>query len=396
MASVNLRNEIQSIQTEKPDLILGKGAMMPFSPSNSGSRKLMYGSQLEQKLSLISPDVPYIMTGYENEFGRNSSSYIAVEYDLEVIGCIPKFSFCPKHHYYMFALNRETGEIRLFERKEYKHITENYGYLLNNDAIDYMSPGTFIPKGTVIQKSMSFDEYDNRMDGKNLLTMYSSCEETMEDAIVISESASKKLASPLVKKVRIVVNDNDIPLNLYGNSDVYKIFPDIGEETINSILCGFRREKKEECLFSQSYARLRELSISDERYTVAGRVVDIDVYSNAPEKLEEYVHNTQIKRYYEEKIRLANEVIDLLQPYVDAGCRFDYDLSKLVSDCRGILSGKQYFSERVFSNIELEITLIEEIPVLRGDKLSNRYGGKGITARVKGNRCYLKHVWCVW
>lgn len=383
MASVNLLNEIQSINVTKPDLMLGKGAMMPFSASNSGSRKLMYGSQLEQKLSLISPDVPYIMTGYENEFGRHSSSYLTVDYDLEVIGCVPKFSFCPKHHYYMFALDRENGVIHIFERKEYKHITENYGYLLNNDAIDYMNPGTFIPKGTVIQKSTSFDEYDNRMDGKNLLTMYSSCEETMEDAIVISESASKKLASPLVKKVRIVVNDNDIPLNLYGDSETYKIFPDIGEETVNSILCGFRREKKEECLFSQSYARLRELSISDERYTVAGRVVDIDVYSNAPEKLEEYVHNAQIKRYYDEKIRLANEVLDMLQPYASAGCTFDYDLQKLVSDCRGVLSGKQYFSERVFSNIELEVTIIEEIPVLRGDKLSNRYGGKGITARVK-------------
>ena len=383
MASVNLLNEIQNINIPKPDLMLGKGAMMPFSASNSGSRKLMYGSQLEQKLSLIHPDVPYIMTGYENEFGKNSSSYIDIKHDLEVIGTVPKFSFAPKHHYYMFALDRDNGKVYVFERKEYKHITENYGYLLNNDAIDYMSPGTFIPKGTVIQKSTSFDEYDNRMDGKNLLTMYSSCEETMEDAIVISESASKKLASPLVKKVRIVVNDNDIPLNLYGNSEMYKIFPDIGEETINSILCGFRREKKEECLFSQSYARLRELSISDERYTVAGRVVDIDVYSNAPEKLEEYIHNTQIKRYYDEKVRMANEILDMLQPYAAANCEFDYDLAKLVSDCRGLLSGKQYFSERVFSNIELEITLIEEIPVLRGDKLSNRYGGKGITARVK-------------
>lgn len=383
MASLNLMNLIDKVQVDNPNDMLGKGLQMPFAASNSGSRKLMFGTQLEHRLSLLRPEVPFIQTGYEMEFGKNSSSYVTVKGDMDVIGTVAKFSHNPKHHFYVFTLDQENGIMSVFERKEYKHITENYGYLFNNDYLDSVATGHHIKAGTVIQKSMSFDEYDNRMDGCNLLTMYTSCEETMEDAIVISESASKKLASPLVKKINIVINDNDIPLNLYGDINQYKTFPDIGEEVQNSILCGLRREKKEEALYSQSYARLRELAISDERYTVAGRVVDVNVYCNAPEKLAEYEYNTQLKYYYDDNIRKSREIVELIDQYLQQGYSMDYDLQRLYSISRGCLNGKQYFSERAFSNIILEVTVIEEIPVLRGDKLSNRYGGKGITARVK-------------
>lgn len=386
MASLNLMDNLQKINIDKPDLMLGKGSMMPFAASNSGSRKLMFGTQLEHRLPLLNPDVPFISTGYEREFGKYSSSFVETKEDLDVIGIVPKFSWNPKHHYYVFAINRQHGYVQVFERKEYKHITENYGYLFNNDVLDVLIPGSHIPAGTAIQKSQAFDEFNNRMDGKNLLTIYSACEETMEDAIIVSESAAKKLASPLVKKVTIIINDNDIPLNLYGDSTTYKIFPDIGQESKNSILCGLRREKKEECLFSQSYARLRELSISDERYTVAGRVVDVNIYCNAPERLAEYDYNQQLRMYYDETIRTANEIVTLLEPYISAGYKMksnDYLSQKLYSNSCDIVNGKKYFSERVFSNIILEIYLVEGIDVLRGDKLSNRYGGKGISSIVK-------------
>lgn len=383
MASMNSLNDIQKMDIKKADTILGKGLQMPFAASNSGSRKLMFGTQLEHRLPLLNPEVAYIQTGYEMEFGIYSSSYNKTEENLDVIGIVSKFSMNPRHHYYVLVKDEENKMLKCFERREYKHITENYGYLYDNKKLDSLSIGDHIPSGTVIQTSTSFDEYDNRMDGRNLLTIYSACEDTIEDAIIISESASKKLASPLVKKVNIVINDNDIPLNLYGDNEIYKIFPDIGEECKNSILCGLRREKKEECLYAQSYSRLRELFISDEKYTVAGRVVDVNVYCNAPDRLSEYMYNNQLKMYYDENIRMSSEIINIIQPYIAMGYKMDYELQRLYSISSGAVTGKQYFSERVFSNIVLEITLIEEIEVARGDKLSNRYGGKGITAKIK-------------
>ena len=383
MASNNPLNEIREMNIQKPDYMLGKGLQMPFAASNSGSRKIMFGTQLEHRLPLTKPEVPFIQTGYEMEFGVESSSYVVTNESLKVVGIIPKYSWMPKHQYYIIAVGEDSHSITVIERKEYKHITENYGYLYNNNLLDGLEVGRFITKGAAIQKSAAFDDNDNRMDGCNMLTMYSACEDTMEDAIVISETASKKLTSPLVKKVTIIINDNNIPLNLYGDEHIYKVFPDIGEESVHGILCGLRLEKKEECLYSQSYSRLRELSISDEKYTVAGRVVDINVYCNAPAALGENAYNAQIKRYYDENIRMCREIVSIIDKLKEEGYALSYEASKLYSDSKGCINGKQYFSERVFSNIILEITLVEEIPVLRGDKLSNRYGGKGITSKIK-------------
>lgn len=383
MGSMNMLDDVQKADIQNPNHMLGKGLMMPFAAANSGSRKLMFGTQLEHRLPLLNPEVPFIQTGYENQFGQYSSSYVTADGNLEVVAIIPKFDWDPKHQYYIIFVDKNTGLLKMIERKEYKHITENYGYLYNNDFLDSLNIGSSVPEGHVIQKSMSFDEYDNRMDGCNMLTMYAACEDTMEDAIIISESASKKLASPLVKKVTIIINDNDIPLNLYGDIANYKAFPNIGEHVKNSILCGLRREKKEECLFSQSYSRLRELCISDEKYTVSGRVVDIDIFCNAPDRLSEYDYNAQLKRYYDNNMRMCHQIVSTIKPFLDNGFGMDYDMQKLYYTCECVINGKQYFYERPFSNIVLQITLVEEINVMRGDKLSNRYGGKGITARVR-------------
>ncbi len=390
MAKLNL-NEVfdKDVVIENPNLMLGKGLMMPFNGSNSGSRKLMFGTHLEQRLPLCNPDVPYIQTGYEKQFGEYSSSFITAKHDYEIFDKIFKYDFNPNFQYYLIAIDHEDKVITVFEKKAYKHVTESYGYTFsNNGAINYAEPGTVISKGTTIIKSQAFDEYENRMDGKNFLTMYTACEETMEDAIVISESAAKALASPLIKKVTVQVNDNEIPLNLYGDDGNYKIFPDIGEEIKNSILCGMRVEKKEESLYSLSYNRLRELMISDERYTVSGKVVDIDVFCNAPDRFIDNPYYGQIHKYYQGQMSMYQKIVDAVEvglaDELKNGYKLDYEMQKLYSRAKGAIKGQQYFTNgKAFSNMVIEITVIDEVPVLRGDKITNRYGGKGVVSRIR-------------
>ena len=76
--------------------------------------------------------------------------------------------------------------------------------MYNNDFIDKLKPGNKINCGSTIRKSLSYDEYNNRRDGVNLLATYMSNEATKEDGILISNTASIKLASPLIKKVPIL------------------------------------------------------------------------------------------------------------------------------------------------------------------------------------------------
>lgn len=371
---------IEAQRINKQEEMLGKGLMQPFNSSNSGSRKIMFGTHAEHRLPLIHPEVAAITTGFENRFGEHSTSLYKVDKEYEVLAKIPKYSDFPNHQYYLLVLDPMTNTMDVIKRVSYEHITETYGYLNKNTYLDRLEPGDTIPKGTIVSSSQSYDDYNNHMQGVNLVTAYISTEYTLEDSIILSESGAAKLASPLVKTVSIIVNDNDIPLNLYGNNDTYKIMPDIGEE-VNGILCAIRREKKEEALFSQSYERLKDIMMSDDKYTVSGKVVDVRIYCNNPDRINSSYYNAQLRHYYEDDIRFNNEIVSIVEKYSDT-YSMEYELKKLYYNAKKVISGSQYIKDKLFSNILMEIDILEISPIHKGDKISDRYGGKGITSII--------------
>lgn len=365
---------------------LGKGHFIPFNTCNSGSRKQMEGTQLEQNIELYKPEVPRIQTGMENRFGDRSSSLIIADKEYLVIYKISKFSWDPDRFYYLIIYDPYENSFDMLTRKEYEHFTETYGILYNNEKMDSLKSGSKIKKGETVRKSLSYDQYNNRCDGVNLLATYMSIEHTKEDGIVISQSASEKLSSPLIKKISIVINDNDIPLNKFGrNPTDYKCFPDIGEDTEFSkgVLCAIRREKKEEQFFTQSRQNLSTIMNIDDVYEVDGTVVDIDVYANNTELLENSYFFSQIDFYNKEKIRFMKEFVDNVQPLIDSGRYCSYELKKTCSNFKTILNGGQYLKDNVFSNVMLELTVVERNPVKIGDKITNRYGGKGVVSDIR-------------
>ena len=121
--------------------LFSKGLIMPFNCTNSGTRKLMFSTNLEQRLALNNPDVPYVSTGYENEFGQYSSSFKIAEENYSIIARIAKFSERPRDHYYMILLNEAGNELSLLERSDYQHVTESFGYIYDNTAIDILHEG---------------------------------------------------------------------------------------------------------------------------------------------------------------------------------------------------------------------------------------------------------------
>lgn len=386
MANLNFNDEIKLVEERLGSLeeLAGKGLMMPNNPSNSGSRKIMFSTQIEHVLPLLNPEVPLLQTGFEDRFGEWSSAYVRANTDYEIISKISKFSFAPQHHYFVIVRDKITGIYDIIERVSYNHITESYGYLYNNKYLDSKSVGEEIKTGDTYKKSCSFNDlYDNRQDGVNLITTYMSCEYTKEDGILISKTAAKKLASPLIKKVQIVVNDNDIPLNIYGDVNNYKSFPDINEYSKDGVLCALRREKKEESLFTQSIDRLRQIFMSDETFSVHGKVIDINVYCNNTEALEESYYNSQIKFYHDEHIRFIREFCACVGSIVLQGGKCSYELQKLYYNYKKVLEGTQYIKDnKPFSNIIMEFIVLEESEVEVGDKISNRYGGKGVVSAI--------------
>lgn len=367
-----------------PEHILGKGLLMPGNNDNAGARKIMHGTHRDHILGLMQGEKAILETGYEIRFGDLSSSVTVADYDYKVIAKISKFSFSPNHHYYLILEDRANKMLDVVERISYHHITETYGYLYNNEYMDNLEMGQTIPKGTIVQKSLGFDPYMNRQDGRNLYTAYMALDKNMEDSMIVSEDAAEVLTSPLIKPVQIMINENDIPLNLYGTDDMYKSIPDIGEDIKNAVLIGLRKEKKEESLYTQSVDRLRTLMMSDEKYTLNGKVIDVNIYCNNPENLDLY-YNGQFKMYYDELQRMNSQINSVITPYVSSGYNLSYEAQKLFANARRVKNGDLYVYKKLFSNIILEVVVLEEKKLQVGDKISNRYGGKGVTSTILPN-----------
>lgn len=390
MSNFNMQQAIEKIENRIPNqnYALGKGLMQPFRNTNSGSRAVMYSTQIEQKLGLINPEVPIIQTGYEIEFGKKSSNYIVADSNYVVIDKIQKCysDMSDMKKYVLILLDSATNTLHHIMRTGFTHISESYGYTYNNKNLDALNVGDFIPRGKVLQKTTSFDEYENRQDGLNLNTVYIASGSTIEDPIVISESAAKRFESPLFDEIQIMINDNDILLNLYGDPNdltSYKTFPDIGEEIKDGILCAVRRKKKfEESLYSESLEQLKHIMISDEIYNVKGKIVDIDVYCNNYENLESITYNNQILKYYNINKEFCKAIVHAIKPLKDTGIKLDYETSKLYAYAKDVCNDVMYINEKVFNNIILNITCMRIIPLEIGDKITDRYGGKGVISNI--------------
>lgn len=362
--------------------ILGKGLNIPNNATNSGARKIMDGTHQSHTLVLSRAEVPYVATGFENRFGDESSTILKLDDDYEVIGKVSKFSNAPNHHYWLILRSLNSKKIHIIERRSYRYITELYGYLMNNTAMDALQVGQIYTSGTEVRKSTGFDEYDNKTNGCNLNVAYMATDNNMEDSVIISDTCAKRMSAPLFREVEITINENDIPLNLYGNDSLYKIFPDIGEDIRGGILLAYRREKREEAIYTQTIQRLEQVMMSDEKITLKGKVIDLDIHCNNIDNLSSTIYNQQFKAYYMDRQRMWQEIVNIIGPYDSNGFELSYDAKKLFVIAQQELMQKPFIDKRKFSNIHIRFIVMEERLMNIGDKCSDRYGGKGVVSTI--------------
>lgn len=377
--------QIETARIKSPEQILGKCLDQPFTTANSGSRKILYSTQKEHALPLLNPEVPIIQTGYENRFGDYSASIIKMDDDYEVLAKISKFSRSPQHHYNLIIRNLRTGQLDVLTRVSYNHLTESYGYLYNNTIMDKLDIDYVIRKGEIVRSSKAYDRYMNRCDGVNLTTAYICREKTMEDGIQISESAALKLASPLISVVQIPLNENDILLNLYGDDNEHLGIPYVGQKVKDGIICAIRRENLEDSLYTQSREMLKKILMSDTKYLASGdvEVIDLNIYSNNPDTLKDKYSNSQLNYYYEDKQRYMYEIIHTVDNLKSKGYTdLSYDLESLYVNCKREFAGTEFIKDKSYSGTIIELTILERNIPSVGDKISNRYGGKGVISEI--------------
>lgn len=373
------------------DEVLGRSSYQPFEALNSANRKLMHANQKKQAKCIKKAQYPLISTGREDLYGQESSAFIQADSNLRVIAKISRYSMYPDHEYYLITIN-DRNEMDIIERKAYQYNTESFGFLWNNEVLDSLQENSVIPAGEVYKKSQSFDEFNHYMPGVNLLSTYMSLPNTTQDPVIISTTCQEKLRSPEFAKFEFKLNENDILINCYGNDEVHKGFPDLGEYTKDGILCAIRKTTNNTSIYDLSRDNINKIFISDESIICReGKVVDIKVYSNkqlAPGKEEGELYNTfegQLAAYINDENRFCRQFVEAMANYINnSDYTKSYALKKMHNICQRKLNGDLYMEDgKILSNIKVEIVVYMDHVIQIGDKVSNRFGGKGVISEIR-------------
>ena len=358
--------------------------LLSLSSYSSSARATMLSSHLMQCLVPIHAEIPGVLTGYEHMFGQYSTGYKKTDSKIKIVKKIEKY---PGFSYTLITYDPKKDEYGILQRQEVRNLSEMYGYKWNNEVIDSYSVGDTVPKDTVMYRSPSFDEYQNYRYGVNAKVVYVISQETIEDAVVVSESFAKKMATTYVDTCDVPINDNDIPLNIYGNSETYKSFPDIGEKTKKAVICAVRRKNKAMDQFNLKNSNLRKIFPSDDVYQMSDNfaIADIDIWSNKSiDDIPDLPAYAQVKRYMRRLIEYYTEIYEEFQKIINSDSKYTEELSRLYSKAKDYLDPtcKYADEDKIFSNIQMEFTMYKIEKLRRGCKIAGRYGNKSVLSNV--------------
>ena len=281
------------------DSLWSKG-LLGYPKYTVSPRMIMYNNIMAQRVVLNRSQKPKVFTNYEDAIGRKGSYNRIVHRNWQVAKIIKKFKDLDTdvQSYLMFVYDPAEDYYDVFERKEVENLPEKYGFSYDNRVIDGYNEGDTIVEGTMISNPTCFDEYGNYGYGRDVPFMYQISTRTLEDAITVTKPLAATLTSTEVDVVTVSLNDNDMLLNIMGDIDHYKCFPDIGEMTQNGQLCVRRNIARTRLPFDLKEPNTRKVLSSDKGFYVNGMVVDIDIYCNkSREELIDTAYNEQVLRY---------------------------------------------------------------------------------------------------
>lgn len=361
--------------------------LMTFVQYISATRSTMFVSHLKQFTTLNEAEHPKVFTNYEKIFGKYSSSLVTADKNYTVYKKIDKFADYPNHLYMLFLYCEEDNSYDVVYKKISEELTEKFSYRYNNENLDKLKVNDNISKGDVLYKSSSYDEDNNYCFGLNAKVgiMLAPC--NIEDAYGVRKGFADKMVSTKCDSVMVSINDNDFLLNLYGDENHYKGFPDIGENVKKSVVTAKRRIVNDQILYDMKKANMNKIRYMSDKpyYTKGGTVIDVDIYCNKNiDDIPQYEYNEQLIHYLKNQNRYYKELYNTCKEIVESGAKYSDDIGYIYNRARNILDPdyKWKDSENIFNNMMIEITVIRNINLYIGSKLTGRYGDKGVVSEI--------------
>lgn len=342
---------------------LGIHSINPYATYNASSRNVMFSSHLGQRLVIEGGDEEIIQTGVSREYGKYTFA-VRMPVDGTIINIIQKYPQSVSKN--SLSFNPET--ILIYEARETKEIDYisipyhntlhqyfGYKYKLNDEAMDLIRHNGNIPKGTVFADTPCITENGGYKLGVNLNTAFMSHPSVAEDGVAISKSTAEKLKFRTFDTRIVSFGSKSFPLNLYGDLDNYKPFPEIGDYIRDDGILMMLRDYDLDTVpvNFHPYSCMEPDMIFDAATYVrgpTGRIVDIEVIgnNNNNKNLPEQMRG-QIDRYKDAYIRFCQEIVntdlkirhDRKRSYGSDSVKLSHRLHRLITDCLAVINYNQ-------------------------------------------------------
>lgn len=388
--------------------LLGIQSINSFVSANSTSRLQMFGSHMTQTVVFNNTQPKRISTGQEYEFGKYTTNVIMPE-DGRILKIIDRFPY-----YNDFMMNSErliiyinnTGSIGCVSLPYY---TSNHSYFgfqnIPTKNFSKLVPDATIRAGTVLMDSPNKTESGAYNYGRNFNVAYMTMPDTADDGLVITDRALAQMAFNTYEK-RVITLDG-VPLNLYGDDNNYKCFPDIGEyvhpkNEHAGLIFASREFDPDMIVIDQSVKALQQVDHTFDHCFYAagkgGKLVDVKAYyrpkprvltnceemmaqpiryANATRKFHQEIvdYYLTLRRQYGDKLRLTDEFHNLV---VHSLAIVEFKTAAM----KGNMQQQLRFKKAPISELRLEMVFqYTRIPTI-GFKGTDHYGGKGVFVTV--------------
>lgn len=308
--------------------LMGLNAWNPWKIHNTSPREAMAASMLAQAPVIAGNEPRRIMTGVELEY-RDATFNIAFPCDATVLRIIRKFPMGMgrdnlRHNPMTLIVYEDYYDrhktVGVIEVPEFMSLHQELGHpMRRNPAVwENLHEGANFAKGEILAHSDAVRDDGLYGVGVEAEIAFMSDPATIEDGLKVSQSFANKLAPTTYSTVMATWGQRYFPLNLYGDTDQYKIFPDIGDfiDPDSGIIIGLRERNDNLSIAEMTPRALRTMDHTFDRplYGKPGaRVVDVEVWYderlNPPTSLMGM--NEQAMRYYEATANYYRSLLDI-------------------------------------------------------------------------------------
>ncbi|EKD89745.1 MAG: hypothetical protein ACD_33C00002G0037 [uncultured bacterium] len=282
-------------KTEIKPEFLGMASINSFIPNTSSPRGVMLGSHFSSHLPILSPDSKLIKSGTEFELGKYIN-HVTTNKDCIVKAVIPRYGNygLDKVPEYLVIIEYEENnnlfldyiEVKTFESTHtffgYKlHLTDEFKDIMINQKLN---------RDTILSKADSYSKDGSYAYGINANIVMMTHPSVSEDGYVVSESFLNKTKFDTIAKRVININKNTLPINMYGNDEVFNFIPNIGYKVrADGLLCAMRERNDWFNITDISNTSLREVDMNFDILTYVSPdsiVVDVKVLKGNYNKSE--------------------------------------------------------------------------------------------------------------